>query len=381
MSPTSSPFSVFVTWRLHVSTFHTGPCRDFQVLNWDLRRAQRNFPSSAHECENKLWTNNILHSEAQTVKEQEAEHTASLKVDLGKVMVYLSLSHVQTSLQKPTMFSHSSLASPSSLCRSASTSMLSFLFGYRAGRSWVTCCWGVWQARQCLALTLLMRVHAGHDHSSVLLTGTTHAGNDAEASDAGDISSVRMLRRLPGRSSGWARCETASVDGEGLKLCVWLRQTSGGGTSLRLQGRGLLWPEDAAVSTEELVCGYEASTGKHSPRVVMERDNAPAAGSGCCAPVWSQTSGASKASAGIWGRDSLRGPPQAEQDMEIGVFCRVHLKQSQARLFLSASSGCFLFCCLHGSIDDGLRGPEQLLERWGRGWSSDELRGPSSNPV
>jgi len=55
---------------------------------------------------------------------------------------------------------------------------------------------------------------------------------------------------------------------------------------------------------------------------------------------------------GISGSESLRGPPHAEQDMEVGVFCRVHLKHSQTRLWITPSSG--------------LRGPEQLAERRGR---------------
>ena len=134
-----------------------------------------------------------------------------------------------------------------------------------------------------------------------------------------------------------------------------MRPASGGGTSLRLQGTGLLWPGGAA----EFVFGYEASPGKHCPPVDMESESAPEAASGGCAPASLHTSGMSSASAGIWGRDSLRGPPHAEQDMEVGVFCSVHLKQSQARLLLSASPACFLLC----SADGALRGPEQLLER------------------
>ena len=133
-------------------------------------------------------------------------------------MIGFILSCIHTCLQKLTMFSHSSLACPSSLCRSASTSLLSFLFGDGAGLRCVAWCWGVWQARQCLAFTVLMRVHAGHDHSSVLLTETEQDGNDmdaSEAGDSGDISSLRMLSRLP--TSGWAdRCDTECVDGEGL---------------------------------------------------------------------------------------------------------------------------------------------------------------------
>lgn len=70
----------------------------------------------------------------------------------------------------------------------------------------------------------------------------------------------------------------------------------------------------------------------------------------------------------------MRGPPHAEQDMEVGVFCRVHLEHSQCRLLLAAS---FVFC----SEYDVLRGPEQLLERWGRGCSSEERRGRSGAPL
>ena len=90
----------------------------------------------------------------------------------------------------------------------------------------------------------------------------------------------------------------------------------------------------------------------------------------------------SRTSAGIWGRDSLRGPPQAEQDMEVGVFCRVHLRHAQIRLRSSASPGNVLSCCLDGSVPvDVLRGPEQLLERRGRGRCSEELRRRSGEPV
>ena len=120
--------------------------------------------------------------------------------------------------------------------------------------------------------------------------------------------------------------------------------------------------------------GCEDSTGKNSPLVEMARESPPAAGSGCCAPISLQTSGMSKASAGIWGRDSLRGPPQAEQDMEVGVFCRVHLRQSQARLRLSASSSRLPFC---RSVDGGFGGLEPTSEPWGRGRSSDESWGRS----
>lgn len=105
----------------------------------------------------------------------------------------------------------------------------------------------------------------------------------------------------------------------------------------------------------EPVFGCEASSGELSPR--MERESAPAAPS-----CWLHTAGMSSASAGIWGRESLRGPPQAEQDMEVGVFCRVQRRQSQDRLLFSA----FVW---FRSPDGALSRPEQLLERWGRGWS------------
>lgn len=209
-----------------------------------------------------------------------------------------------------------------------------------------------------------MSVHAGHDHSSVLLTGTTQDGNEG---DSGDISSFRMLSRRPGSSSGG--CEAESPEGDGLE--VWLTNTSGGGTSLRLQGTGLLYPEGGVLISGDSVCGCEASTGKHSPPVDMASDGTPAAASGGCAPVGLLSSGWRKASAGICGRDSLRGPPQAEQDMEVGVFCRVQREHSQTRLLSTASPV--------RSIWDGLREPEQLLER--RGCPSDEPRGRSTAPV
>lgn len=259
------------------------------------------------------------------------------------------------------MSSHISLASPSSLCRSTSTSVLCFFVEAGGALSWALCSWAVWHARQCLAWALLMRVHAGQAHSAVL--GNASAGNE-EGGDSGDSSSFRMLRRLLARCSAWAdACGKASVVGEGLKLLVCLMQTSAGGTSLRLQGSGLF-------CLEELVTGDEASAG--SPPPPVEPDSERPAGFSCWTPVWLQTSGTSRASAGIWGRESLRGPPQAEQDMEVGVFCRVHLRQSQVRLFLSASSRWFCFCRLQGSVAEGLREPEQLLELWRR--SADELR-------
>lgn len=270
----------------------------------------------------------------------------------------LSLEHrnavdgFQTSLQKRTMSSHISLASPSSLCRSTSTSVLCFFLEAGAALSGALCSWAVWHARQCLAWTLLMRVQAGQDHCGPV-SGTTSAGKDEEG-DSGESSSFRVLRCLLASCSGWADgCERASDVGEGLKLFVCLMQTSAGGTSLRLQGTGLF-------CLDELVTGYEASAGWPPPPAEAESERS--AGFSCWTPVWLQTSGTSRASAGIWGRETLRGPPQAEQDMEVGVFCRVHLKQSQIRLFISASSRWCCFCRLQGSVADGLRGPEQLLE-------------------
>lgn len=156
-----------------------------------------------------------------------------------------------------------------------------------------------------------MSVQAGQDQS---------AGQLAPG-DSGDSSSFRTLRRLQVRSSaGFAGAgETASVEGEGLRE-EGLRPTSGGGTSRRLQGSGTFWAE--APTSEEF--WNEAS------EVDTDGDRAPPAGSVGRFPVDpASTSGTSRASAGIWGRESFRGPPQAEQDMEVGVFCRVQRVQSQ----------------------------------------------------
>lgn len=199
------------------------------------------------------------------------------------------------------MFSHSSLASPSSLRRSASPSMLSFLLKEAAGPSAAPCWRAVWQARQCSDWARLMSMQVGQGQS---------AGQRAPG-DSGDSSSFKTLRRLQvSGSAGLAAVgETASVEGEGLRE-EGLWPTSGGGTSRRLQGSGTFWAAE-----------FWSDVG----------DRAPPAGSAVrCGPVDAAlTSGTSRASAGIWGRESFRGPPQAEQDMVVGVFCNVQREQSQ----------------------------------------------------
>lgn len=62
------------------------------------------------------------------------------------------------------MFSQSSLASPSSLRRRASTCMLSLLFSGLATLRSIRYCWAVWHAAQFLDLTSLSNVHAGQPH-------------------------------------------------------------------------------------------------------------------------------------------------------------------------------------------------------------------------
>ena len=62
------------------------------------------------------------------------------------------------------MFSQSSLASPSSLRRRASTCMLSRLFRGLATLRSVRYCCGVWHATQFLAGPAFSRVQAGHAH-------------------------------------------------------------------------------------------------------------------------------------------------------------------------------------------------------------------------
>lgn len=69
-----------------------------------------------------------------------------------------------TSLQKLTMFSQSSLASPSSFLRRASTCMLSLLFSGLTTFLRVRYCWGVWHAAQFLAFVSLSSVQAGQLH-------------------------------------------------------------------------------------------------------------------------------------------------------------------------------------------------------------------------
>lgn len=73
-----------------------------------------------------------------------------------------------TSLQKLTMFSQSSLASPSSFLRRASTCMLSLRFRGLVTLRRVRYCWGVWHAAQFLVLTSLSSVQAGQLHCPVL---------------------------------------------------------------------------------------------------------------------------------------------------------------------------------------------------------------------
>lgn len=128
--------------------------------------------------------------------------------------------------------------------------------------------------------------------------------------DSGDSSSFRTLRRLQVSSSAGlaAAGETASVEGEGLRE-EGLRATSDGGTSRRLQGSGTFWAAE-----------FWSDGGDRAPAV-------GSAGRDSVNPA--PTSGTSRASAGIWGRESFRGPPQAEQDMEVGVFCSVQREQSQ----------------------------------------------------
>jgi hypothetical protein len=62
------------------------------------------------------------------------------------------------------MFSQSALASPSSVCRRFSTCTLSLRLRGVAPRRWVTRSCGVWQAAQCLARGVLIRVQAGQAH-------------------------------------------------------------------------------------------------------------------------------------------------------------------------------------------------------------------------
>lgn len=100
------------------------------------------------------------------------------------------------------MSSHISLASPSWLWRSSSTSLLCFFPEAGAAPRRALCSGAERHARQCLAWTWLRSVHAGQDHSP-LLEGKTPAGKEEEG-ERGDSSSFRVLRRRPARCSGGA---------------------------------------------------------------------------------------------------------------------------------------------------------------------------------
>lgn len=82
------------------------------------------------------------------------------------------------------MFSRSSLASPSSFRRRASTCMLSRLLrGFATLRSVRYCC-GVWQAAQFLALVSLSSVHAGQLHCPALSWRPDEAEDEGELDEA-----------------------------------------------------------------------------------------------------------------------------------------------------------------------------------------------------
>lgn len=74
-----------------------------------------------------------------------------------------------TSRQKLTIFSQSSLASPSSVCLRVSALTLSLRRSILPPRLW--CCakytCGVWQATQCVDRVSFKRVHAGQAHSAL----------------------------------------------------------------------------------------------------------------------------------------------------------------------------------------------------------------------
>lgn len=102
----------------------------------------------------------------------------------------------------------------------------------------------------------------------------------------------------------------------------------GGGTSLRLRGTGLFCSEDkeggrkgaglgGGDGVSDGTCGGESSVrsmrrGADALAVCVGN---PATGV--------RTSGTTSASGGIFGRDSLRGPPHAEHDSATGVFTNV----------------------------------------------------------
>jgi len=90
------------------------------------------------------------------------------------------------------MFSQSSLASPSSLRRRASTCMLSLRFSGLATLRSVRYCCGVWHATQFLALTSFSNVHAGQPHCPAF---SREEDADEEAEEEEEEGKIRACLR------------------------------------------------------------------------------------------------------------------------------------------------------------------------------------------
>lgn len=114
----------------------------------------------------------------------------------------------------------------------------------------------------------------------------------------------------------------------------------GGGTSLLLRGTGLFCREvEKAVNGEVSVCpaGCDASCRSHEGGAGGESSVRSMSSGGAVAATCVgkprtgvRTSGTTSASGGILGRDSLRGPPHAEQDSATGVLSSVQRGQAQS---------------------------------------------------
>lgn len=161
-------------------------------------------------------------------------------------------------------------------------------------------------------------------------------------------SSSKMLRRFLGYEGSWGwAClgldgccgpgwgGTTAVEGE-VGLGVFAAGRPGGGTSLLLRGTGLFCREEKGVNGDERVFeepwgdswGSEEEGGGESSVRSMSSGADPAVWTG---NPWTGvcTSGTTRASGGILGKDSFLGPPHAEQDIAMGVLWRVHRGQAQ----------------------------------------------------
>lgn len=153
------------------------------------------------------------------------------------------------------------------------------------------------QTRHLLALLRFRKVHFPHGQ---LVSGLCGSVEDGVVSATG-ISSSKTLKRL-GRRLG------AEGGESGLS----------GATSLRLLGTGILCgPGDSGSDGS----GLGESGSRRGPEACSSEPG-NAAGSGT-------TSGTTRASGGILGKDNLRGPPQAEQELDTGVLSRVQRGQLQ----------------------------------------------------